>query len=76
MPPSGIATIYTPRRFYFFMRRTTPLEPFEPFEPAEPLSHVIKGRRAPRANLEPYLVIELFYFKHNVCSIAGVSIEN
>jgi len=27
MPPSGIATIYTPRRFYIFMRRTTTLNP-------------------------------------------------
>ena len=25
MLPSGIATIYTPRRFYIIMRRTTPL---------------------------------------------------
>ena len=25
MLPSGIATIYTPRRFYIVMRRTTPL---------------------------------------------------
>ena len=32
------------------MRRTIP---FEPIEPAEPLSHVIKGRYAPRANPEP-----------------------
>ena len=33
---SGIATIYTLRRFYIFMRRTNPFEPFEPIEPAEP----------------------------------------
>ena len=58
------------------MRRTDPFEPSEPVEPAEPLSHVIKGRRAPWANPEPYLVIELFYFKYNACSIAGASIEN
>ena len=58
------------------MRRTTSFEPSEPVEPAEPLSHVIKGRRAPWANPEPYLVIELFYFKYNACSIAGASIEN
>ena len=53
MPPSGIATIYTPWRFYIFMRRTTPVEPSEPVEPAEPLSHVIKGWYAPGANPEP-----------------------
>ena len=29
MPPSDIATIYTPRRF-FFMRRTNSAHPFEP----------------------------------------------
>ena len=40
MSQAGIAIIYTPRRFYIFMRRTTPVEPFEP---AEPLSHAIKG---------------------------------
>ena len=40
----------------FFMRRTTPFEPSEPVEPAEPLSHVIKGRAAPRANPEPHRV--------------------
>ena len=27
MTPSGIATIYTPRRFYILMRRTAPLNP-------------------------------------------------
>ena len=27
IPPSGIATIYTLRRFYIFMRRTNPFEP-------------------------------------------------
>ena len=36
-----------------FMRRTTPSEPSEPIEPAEPLSHVIKGRHAPRLTLNP-----------------------
>ena len=35
------------------MRRTNPFEPYEPVESAEPLSHVIKGRPAPRANPEP-----------------------
>ena len=53
MPPSGIAAIYTPRRFHIFMRRTTPVEPSEPVEPAEPISYVIKGRPAPWANPEP-----------------------
>ena len=46
IPPSGIATIYTLRRFYIFMRRTNP------FEPLEPLSHAIKGRSAPEAKFE------------------------
>ena len=27
MTPSGIATIYTPRRFYILMRRTAPVNP-------------------------------------------------
>ena len=49
MPPSGIATIYTPRRFHIFMRRTNPFEPVEPTEPAEPLSYAIKEHHAPRA---------------------------
>ena len=43
MSQAGIAIIYTPRRFYIFMRRTTPVEPFEPIEPAESLSPTIKG---------------------------------
>ena len=33
---SGIAIIYTSRRFPIFMRRTTPVEPIEPIEPIEP----------------------------------------
>ena len=53
MTPSGIATIYTPRRFYILMRRTAPVEPSEPVEPAEPLSHAIKGRPVLQANPEP-----------------------
>ena len=53
MPPSGIATIYTPRRFHIFMRRTNPIEPLEPIEPAPPLSYAIKGQHAPRANPKP-----------------------
>ena len=52
MPLSGIATIYTLRRFHMIMRRTTPVEPSEPVEPAPPLSHVIKGQHAPRAKFE------------------------
>ena len=61
MPPLGIATIYTSRRFYIFMRRTTPvepsepsepIEPFEPVEPAPSLSNAIKGRQAQWANPE------------------------
>ena len=47
---SGIAIIYTPRRFPMIMRRTTPAEPAES---AEPLSHAIKGRHALWANPEP-----------------------
>ncbi len=35
--------IHTLRRFYIFMRRTTPAEPSEPVEPAPPLSQTIKG---------------------------------
>lgn len=50
---SGIAIIYTPRRFLMIMRRTTPAEPSETVEPAEPLSHAIKGRHALWANPEP-----------------------
>ena len=50
---SGIAIIYTPRRFPMIMRRITPAEPSEPAEPAEPLSHAIKGRHALGANPEP-----------------------
>ena len=57
IPPSGIATIYTLRRFYIFMRRTNP---FEPLEPAEPLSHAIKGRSAPRANPEVDSLLSTF----------------
>ena len=34
--PSGIAIIYTPRRFYIFVRRTFPFEPIEPAKPSEP----------------------------------------
>ena len=49
---SGIAIIYTPRRFPMIMRRTIPTEPSEPVEPAEPLSHAIKGRHALWANPE------------------------
>ena len=49
---SGIAIIYTPRRFSMIMRRTIPTEPSEPVEPAEPLSHAIKGRHALWANPE------------------------
>ena len=37
--------IHTLRRFYIFMRRTTPAEPSEPVEPAPPLSQTIKGRQ-------------------------------
>ena len=33
MPLSGIAPIYTLRRFYDLMRRTIPVEPVEPVEP-------------------------------------------
>ena len=47
---SGIAIIYTPRRFPMIMRRTTPAEPVEP---AEPLSHAIKGRHVLWAKPEP-----------------------
>ena len=36
---SGIATIYTPRRFHNIMRRTTPVEPVEPSEPVAPPLH-------------------------------------
>lgn len=56
MPLSGIAIIYTLRRFPMIMRRTTPAEPSEPVEPAEPLSHAIKGRPAHglALNPEPY----------------------
>ena len=50
---SGIAIIYTPRRFPMIMRRTTPAEPSEPAESAEPLSHAIKGRHALWAKPEP-----------------------
>ena len=50
---SGIAIIYTPRRFPMIMRRTTLAEPSEPAEPAELLSHAIKGRHALWANPEP-----------------------
>jgi len=57
IPPSGIATIYTPRRFYMVMRRTNP---FEPLEPAEPLSHAIKGRSAPGANSEVDSLLSTF----------------
>ena len=55
---SGIAIIYTPRRFPMIMRRTTPAEPSEPVEPAEPLSHAIHGRPAYglTPNLEPYFL--------------------
>ena len=35
MPAHDIAIIYTSRRFYIFMRRTTTLNP-EPIEPIEP----------------------------------------
>ena len=35
--------MYTPRRFYIFMRRTTPAEPIEP---VEPLSQTIHERPA------------------------------
>ena len=52
MLPSDIATIYTLRRFYIFMRRTNPFEPLEPLEPAEPLSLAIKGRVAPGLTLK------------------------
>ena len=45
--------MYTPRRFYIFMRRTTPFEPLEPIDPAEPLSHTITGQHASRATPEP-----------------------
>ena len=41
--------IHTLRRFYIFMRRTTPAEPSEPIEPAPPLSQTIKGRPEGRA---------------------------
>ena len=47
------ASFKSPRRFYIFMRRTTPALPSELVEPAEPLSHVIKGWHAPGANPEP-----------------------
>ena len=50
---SGIAIIYTLRRFLMIMRRTIPAEPSEPVEPAEPLLHAIKGRHALWANPEP-----------------------
>ena len=60
IPPSGIATIYTLRRFYIFMRRTNPFEPLEPLEPAEPLSHAIKGRSAPGANPEVDSLLSTF----------------
>ena len=50
---SGIAIIYTSRRFPIIMRRTTPAEPSESVEPAEPLSHAIKGQHALWANPEP-----------------------
>ena len=50
---SGIAIIYTLRRFPMIMRRTTPAEPSEPVESAEPLSQAIKGRHALWANPEP-----------------------
>ena len=55
---SGIAIIYTPRRFPMIMRRTTPTESSEPAEPAELLSHAIKGRHAfgLTPNLEPYFL--------------------
>ena len=55
---SGIAIIYTLRRFPMIMRRTTPVEPSEPAEPAELLSHAIKGRPAHglTPNLEPYFL--------------------
>ena len=60
IPPSGIATIYTLRRFYIFMRCTNPFEPLEPLEPAEPLSHAIKGRSAPGANSEADSLLSTF----------------
>ena len=41
---SGIAIIYTPRRFPMIMRRTTPILPIGP---AEPLSRGIGGRIDP-----------------------------
>ena len=69
MPPSGIATTYTPRRFHIFMRRTTPVEPSEPVEPAKPLSQTIKGRCAPWAHPESHFPTStlwlLFYPKGN-----------
>ena len=47
--------MYTLRRFYSIMRRTTafgPVEPVEPTEPAEPLLYAIKGQHARGANPE------------------------
>ena len=76
IPPSGIATIYTPRRFYIFMRRTNPFEPLEPLEPAEPLSHAIKGRSAPGANPEVDSLLStfpsaIFFFLRKNCKFQG-----
>ena len=67
---SGIAIIYTPRRFPMIMRRTTPTEPSEPVEPAEPLSHAIKGRHALGANPEPCTLFPLYFFL--ICAILSL----
>ena len=46
IPLSGIATIYTPRRFYFFMRRTIISHSIEAFR-------CNQGASRPWANPEP-----------------------
>ena len=51
---SGIAIIYTPRRFPMIMRRTTPTEPSEPVEPATQSRDGTPYGLTP--NLEPYFL--------------------
>ena len=63
---SGIAIIYTPRRFHIIMRRTIPAEPSEPVEPAEPLSHAIHGRPAHGLTLNPISSLLLPYLCYTI----------
>ena len=65
--PSGIAVIYTLRRFYIFMCRTT-ISHFS-FLIQVRLLIVIKGQYAPRANLIPFSKSQHVYCRLLIFSI-------